>query len=570
MITVKNYPQQKASIDFAKLPAKFKKGDAFMSDYADLYGEDKDIDKAINSYISSLNSELGQAPKKPAKVDKLKKMGLNPYTASDIQTKSATAKLVPVSNLVVEKENPRKSIDKAKGFMKGAFEGKNPKRGPIKVNKRSDGKYLVVDGNATTVAAREMNIGKLYVEVEKAEPAKPAPKVDAYSRERYKGVFGDYDGDGILNVDDPNPRQAGDTETVEEVKLSDEIAALIDFRKKYDDSREEFVGELRKKAQGETDILSRTKTPYSIINKLRRQRLTGPQGITDVVGTMVVFPDQAKLEDFKKKVDSGEFGKVLDSDDYYKNPKAGYKAYHWNVIHKGAPVEIQAKTERMKTIAGANHTLYKEGKNDGALLLKITNEMEKADRGDTAAAARIDPIINDKDRLYQAMTEKGATPGATPKKTKTPAAPLPDLKKIKLLDKTFDQNARRMGVAGALLEKEQESKLFSKKKRLSASERGIAMKKIRAMVKVAENKPGELTTKEVIALGRKINAERSMYGVFMDLDADHKTRRWPTEKNLKIWAKNPGKSDLLGVDNNEKHDATIGVNIGLPWMMIFD
>jgi hypothetical protein len=63
----------------------------------------------------------------------------------------------------------------------------------------------------------------------------------------------------------------------------------------------------------------------------------------------------------------------------------------------------------------------------------------------------------------------------------------------------------------------------------------------------------------VIAIGRMINAERSLYSQFIDLGADHKIRRLPTEHNLKVWAKNPGKSDLIGVDNFKKSDPTVNV-----------
>jgi hypothetical protein len=37
--------------------------------------------------------------------------------------------------------------------------------------------------------------------------------------EDYPGIFGDFDKDGIANVDDPNPLVAGDEEQVEEVSM---------------------------------------------------------------------------------------------------------------------------------------------------------------------------------------------------------------------------------------------------------------------------------------------------------------------------------------------------------------
>ncbi|KGE86430.1 MAG: zeta toxin family protein [Phaeodactylibacter xiamenensis] len=231
---------------------------------------------------------------------------------------------------------------------------------------------------------------------------RPLPK----ALEKYRGVFGDYDGDGVLNVDDPDPYTPGDGTTVEEVKLADEIEKIIDFRKDYDTARNEFVEILKKHAEGETDILSRTKTPYSIINKLRRKRLVGKKGLTDVIGTMVVFPDQKSLEDFKDKVNAGKLGEVLEFDDYYKKPQAGYRAYHWNVVYKGSPVEIQAKTERVKKIAKANHTLYKEGKDDAEKWYSLCIDSYRLTKIDTPAQGSYRSVVS-KSQLQAAYTTKG-------------------------------------------------------------------------------------------------------------------------------------------------------------------
>lgn len=266
----------------------------------------------------------------------------------------------------------------------------------------------------------------------KAAPKKPASKKPiplSKAKSRYKGVFGDYDNDGILNVDDPNPQKAGDKQTVEEVKLSDEIAALITYRESQDSIRKEFVAKVEKLAKGEEEVLSRTKTPFSIINKLRRKRLvskidaksgapkTGVQGLTDVIGAMVVFKTQAKLEAFKKQVKSGDLGKVVEFDDYYATDHAGYKAYHFNLIYKGAPVELQLKTSRMKKLGIANHELYKTGKGDASLFKALTDAAEMADAGDEEATKRIDPILKDAKKLeHHLLNEKINVPGLSVKK----------------------------------------------------------------------------------------------------------------------------------------------------------
>lgn len=278
-------------------------------------------------------------------------------------------------------------------------------------------------GDSDNSASPKTNpIDKNPEDIKDAKP--PKVKADAYTKIRYKGVFGDFDGDGILNVDDPNPQRAGDKETVEEIKLSDEIAALIDFRKKGAQTEKEFVEVLRKKAQGETDILSRTKTPYSIVNKMRRKMTAGPNdGLTDLVGTMVVFGKHSDIENFRDKVNKGELGQVLEFDDYYTKPKAGYMAYHWNVVYKGSPVEIQVKSERLKKIAGYTHTLYKTGKHNAQRQLELSQLAVSADKGDKAAAAQIDDLLADKNKVIAFLTGD--------EKLKTSSKPAPDQAKPK-------------------------------------------------------------------------------------------------------------------------------------------
>jgi len=361
----------------------------------------------------------------------------------------------------------------------------------------------------------------------KASGGKPAPKAKdkaaaekkekphkQYDRGRYEAIFGDYDKDGIANVDDPNPLTPGDTDSVEEVQLSDEIAALIDFRKEYETVREGFVGKLGESVGADNaTILSRTKTPYSIINKLRRKRLVGKNGITDVVGAMIVFDTQKELNEFKDYVNTGALGEVLVFDDYYTNPLNGYKAYHWNIIYDGAAIELQAKTARMKTIASANHTLYKTGRNDADRLLELTNLMEKADNGDHDAAEQIDAIISDQGGLEKYLSaaepepSRAAKPDPEPSKTPEPVK--------------VDQNTYFSAVNNAIARIDQ-----------------------------------SMTEDEVIELGREIMAERRAYVQAKDLGRDSKQRLTPTPENLIRWMKRPGQFDLIGVDTFKQDTPT--------------
>jgi|GEM_PF-3724099 len=345
----------------------------------------------------------------------------------------------------------------------------------------------------------------------------------ALAKSKYSGVFGDYDNDGLLNVDDPNPTKKGDKETVEEVKLSDEIAALIQYRDSQDDIRKEFVAIVEKVAQGEEGVYSRTKTPFSIINKMRRKRLIskidpntgqleqGNQGLTDVIGAMVVFDTQAQLEKFKKQVKAGDVGKVLEFNDYYATQHAGYKAYHFDLVFKGAPVELQLKTLRMKKIAAANHELYKTGAGKPEYLEALTQVMEMADAGDTGAANLIDPIINDKAKLNEYLTRT---------KIEVP----------------------KLGV-----------KAKAGSKGWMASE-------------VTKGKRGDykhFTMEQVLAHAQKFERARSRSGQTRDEGSDSKKRLSPTPENLVRWMNNPGGFDLIGVDTFKKDDATSNLRIKL-------
>ena len=65
MITVKNYKEESAKIDFSKLPEKYGKVHEFINEALDFYGQDPEIDKTINEGIKQLNEQA--APKKEAK-----------------------------------------------------------------------------------------------------------------------------------------------------------------------------------------------------------------------------------------------------------------------------------------------------------------------------------------------------------------------------------------------------------------------------------------------------------------------------------------------------------------------
>jgi ppGpp synthetase/RelA/SpoT-type nucleotidyltranferase len=256
--------------------------------------------------------------------------------------------------------------------------------------------------------------------------------------DEYKSVFGDNDGDSIPNVDDVSPMDRTDNRQIEEVRLSDEMKEIIDYRNDFEEVREEVVQKLENiidvcGGKGECGILSRTKTPYSIINKLRRRSLTDVKslakldkeaerklregdlsgidlykGLTDVVGTMVVTPDKENSDKIKNAILDGEVGEVLEFEDMYAEDKFGYRAYHFLVAYEKDgeifPVEIQVKTKRVKALSDMSHEVYKKGRLNAQGFKKLTDLAVKSDTGNVKAQREFDNIIGNKNKLMGMIT----------------------------------------------------------------------------------------------------------------------------------------------------------------------
>jgi ppGpp synthetase/RelA/SpoT-type nucleotidyltranferase len=229
--------------------------------------------------------------------------------------------------------------------------------------------------------------------------------------EQYPGIFSDYDGDEIPTADDPDPMEPGNTESIEEVQLSDELRKIFDVQREYDQARQD-TKEALEDMPG--TVQSRTKTPYSIINKLRRKRIGGEKGITDIAGTRLIVDTHEDLEMAVEKIENGAVGEVLEKDDHYQSEGNPYSAVHFIVSVDGKPVEIQVVTDRIHEIADAAHTPYKEGHLNADRQRELTGLAERADKGDEQAAKKIDQILQDEEELKrQLSTRKNAAPSST-------------------------------------------------------------------------------------------------------------------------------------------------------------
>ena len=261
----------------------------------------------------------------------------------------------------------------------------------------------------------------------------------------YKSFFQDTDKDGVPNVDDVAPFKSENKERLEEVSLSDEMKVIIDYRNDFEKIRKQIVNDLENivtecDGKGECGILSRTKTPYSIINKLRRRSLTNVKdlekldkqaeqklksddltgldlykGLTDVVGAMVVTPDKKNADKIRDVINSGRLGRVLEFEDFYKNDNNGYRAYHFLIaVEKDGkifPVEVQVKTKRVKRLAGLSHTVYKNGNLNAEGFDKLNQLALKSDMGDVKAQKEFDEIVGNRKKVMGMIAKKTMAKG---------------------------------------------------------------------------------------------------------------------------------------------------------------
>jgi ppGpp synthetase/RelA/SpoT-type nucleotidyltranferase len=230
--------------------------------------------------------------------------------------------------------------------------------------------------------------------------------------EHYPAIFGDYDKDGIFDVDDPTPyKYSKSPDTIEEVKLSDEIRHLIDIRNQFESVKNQVIFDLE--GLGGHRAYGRTKTPFSTINKLRRKRLLGAKGLTDIAGTTVLAVDFPHLQHLKKAILSGQVGEVIEHENFYRTPLGGYRAHHFIVEREGLPIEIQLKTIRMADSSKASHTPYKSGKLNTIFMGKLTALANEADKGKKSAQVEFAKLTRDKKKLKEKLTIRRNTMAKT-------------------------------------------------------------------------------------------------------------------------------------------------------------
>lgn len=225
-----------------------------------------------------------------------------------------------------------------------------------------------------------------------------------YSEKKYDWILGDKDKDGIANADDIKPLDKKRNDSIDEPTITTGIKSLISLKKSLDSTMYSFIDELKDIAPNKSKIYARTKTPYSVLDKLVKKRL---KTITDLIGTTVVTNDKKELDKVKTFVESGKMGKVIELEDMYKNPKGGYRAYHFLIERNGMSLELQLKTKRQKAINELSHEPYKLGKINSQLLLKMTEVANRADEGDKTAIKEYNDFMKQPDIENVFYAEKG-------------------------------------------------------------------------------------------------------------------------------------------------------------------
>jgi ppGpp synthetase/RelA/SpoT-type nucleotidyltranferase len=226
-----------------------------------------------------------------------------------------------------------------------------------------------------------------------------------FDKKKYKGILGDFDKDGVANIDDAKPlTKTGKIERVEQVELSKTFERLLKLKSQLDSTMNVAIDELDKVAPDGAQIYARTKTPYSIMKKLVEKRLTDKnKGLTDLVGTTIAVDDYKDLVKVDKEIKKGAIGKVVERENMYDSPKGGYRAIHYLVEADGYIIEVQLKTKRQKDVNVLSHNPYKKGTINKKYLLELTNLANKADKGNKNAIKEFNKIMKDKEKVERQL-----------------------------------------------------------------------------------------------------------------------------------------------------------------------
>ena len=180
-------------------------------------------------------------------------------------------------------------------------------------------------------------------------------------------LFGDFDGDGTKNIDDPKPFDPKKSKWPSpkknpgyyhkarwgnnEVLLSDELRAWKKNNNRYRPLLNKFLND-NPGAEG------RIKTVPSTMKKLRERYINK---LGDIAGVRVLTNNRATAKKAFERTKRKYPYDPKETDDYYAKPLGKvYYAYHTSLKgKKGVRVEAQFKSREMSSLSDKTHKAYK-------------------------------------------------------------------------------------------------------------------------------------------------------------------------------------------------------------------
>lgn len=206
-------------------------------------------------------------------------------------------------------------------------------------------------------------------------------------------LFGDFDNDGISNIDDKYPNDPSKRIPInKELRLGDELQTLKSYADMHSPLLKTFSGIIKHKLNVPEDrISSRVKHEISIMNKLRKKYL---KEVTDVAGMRILAKDFDELERFEQGLRTFFTNSTdgYDEKNYYKKQLPNnpcYRGSHFVSKYNGLHVEVQLQTERVHQVADKFHKIYKKNPDpkskESDAFCRLMNIADLSDRNDENA-----------------------------------------------------------------------------------------------------------------------------------------------------------------------------------------
>jgi predicted amidophosphoribosyltransferase/GNAT superfamily N-acetyltransferase len=283
-------------------------------------------------------------------------------------------RLVPVEALQSDKGNPEKSITNAEGFMRAAMAGTMARREPINVALYGDGTMYVIDGNATTSAAKRMGIKAVWVQ------AKPA-------------LRGGSTANSALFIDNRN------------AYYKQSFASLDDLYAAAGEVMGGFYDTVKAIAQ-KAGIGFKTRTGLKKRERVEKKTSEEYNGdfnqVVDVAGATLILEEGQRFDDAIKAVKKSGLEIVRLKNGYTAESMGGYRDIKLNIKLSngvvGEIIVIEAEILRLKDEHG--HHIYKMIRDAGNRKLKTGDEKLK-----TALASLID-IMERVSAVYYGMSDE--------------------------------------------------------------------------------------------------------------------------------------------------------------------